>query len=864
MAPTGLVVIGAAATPAMAATACTTADSYAHHTVSPANASGGALVAGAKFGAAVAMGDFNKDGFADVAVGAPSDTVNGTAAGTVSVFPGSANGIGATGVRLSQTSTGWGNEAGDRFGAALAAGDFNKDGYADLAIGVPGEAAGSAAKAGGVAVFLGKAAGLTTGSQYGQSVGGGSDEANDAFGSALAAGDFNGDGYADLAIGAPGEAPNSDPAGGLVYVYKGSSSGVVTGWSVTQTDAGGSTEAGDQFGAALAAGNVTGSSHADLVVGAPGEAPGSNPVSGNIYVIPGAADGKGTGFGKTQAGNGGSNEAGDRMGAALAVGNFDKDSYADIAVGVPGEAPDTAPAGGSLLILPGAATQVGVGYWVQEADGGEPIAAGDGFATVLATGDVDGDGYADLLVGAPGKAYGTATGAGTAYLFRGRPREADSTRSLKTGRRIAQSDVAEGNEASDAFGSAVALGDVTGDGKADGVIGSSGEAPAGQPRSGLVHQLAKLAPAAASVVSPESFTPTAAMQASMVPGGSTATLEYAYTDNIGRLLHGHQPDPTNVFSVQWTVISGAEAYAGTPAMAEQADGRLQILAHNVAGTGWAVTQATKEPPAWGPWAAAEGAIKSHIGVARQADGRLVGFGVDAAGVLWALQQTSVNGPYASWMSLGVTGFAGTPVAVAVSGGIRIFALDAAGELRTVLFANGALSGCTGLSDPGLTGTPAVVVYPGSVLRVFVRAADGTILTKKQDGTGTFPTAWEPLGTFTTPGSPSALISPTTGITEVVARGADGAIYNTGETVQGSGVWRDWAMKTVPGDLLAATDPTAFGYTAGANGPTWAFLYRSSDNQTRIYTLNTPFSVALRSGGTPAPTFTGATLPAPPK
>lgn len=876
---------GAPAGPASAATACTTARIYADHSVDPRDATGGAVASGAKFGAAVAIADFNKDGYADIAVGAPGDVVGGVAAGSVSIFPGSANGIGG-GIRLTQSNvSGMGSEAGDQFGAALAAGDFNKDGYADLAVGMPGEKLGNANKAGAIAVFPGKAAGLTTGSGFGQDTGGGANETNDAFGSALATGDFNGDGYADLAIGVPGEAPGAKPAGGLVYVYKGSSSGVTGGWSVAQEDMGGATEAGDRFGAALAAGNVTGSGHADLVIGAPGEAPNSDPAgSGGVYIMPGAADGTGTGFGRTQASNSGANEAGDNFGAALAVGDFDKDGYADIAAGVPGEAPGDNPASGSLLIMPGASSGLGAGYWVQEADGGETLGAGDRFGGALSAGDVDADGYADLLVGAPGKSYGTVTGAGVTFLFRGRPREADSTRSLKFGRRIAQSDVGAGNEASDAFGSAVALGDVTGDGKADAAIGASGENPPGQSRSGVLHQLTNLALGGPVATPQEQNTATTAMQATPVTPASAATIEYAYSDNIGRLLHGHQPDPTNVGHIQWTVISRVtEAFSGPPALAEQADGRLVVFGHSPNGSAWVNTQATKDPAAWGSWVQTEGAITSSIGFARQADGRLVAFAVDGSGVLWALPQTAVNGPFTSWMSLGVTGFRGTPVPVAVNDGIRIFALDATGELRTALFtADGTLSGCQGLSEPGLTGTPAVVLYPGSLVRVFVRAADGTILTKKQDSAGVFPAAWEQVGTFTTPGSPSALISPNTGITEVVARADDGTIYNTGETAQGSGTWRPWARKSFVGDLVAATDPTAYGYTA-ANGPMWAFLFRSADNQIRIYTVNPDFAAATapdgaadaRSGaatapggvatpGSGGPSFTRHVVPAPPK
>jgi hypothetical protein len=846
-----------------AGVACVVPDLYARHAVDPGAVSGGVRVAGAKFGAAAAVGDFNHDGFGDVAVGAPSDQVGGVAAGAVYVFSGSAGGV-SVGSRLTQTNVSTGNEAGDRFGAALAAGDFNKDGFADLAVGIPGEAVGSATKAGAIAVFAGKAGGLSTGTWLDQTTGGGSSEASDGFGTALAAGDLNGDGFGDLAIGTPGEAPAGGTVhGGAVYVYKGSSTGVVRGWSATQEDAAGATEAGDRFGAALAIGNVTGDSHADLVVGSPGEAPGTGPAnSGAVSVVPGASAGKGRGFDRFQSNAGGANEAGDLLGAAVAVGDFDKDGFADIAAGVPGEAPGSAPAGGSILVFPGASSQVAAGYWVQESGGGETITAGDKFGSALAARDVDGDGFADLMVGAPGKSYGTATAAGTAYLFNGKVREAGSTISLEVGRRIAQTDVKASNESNDAFGSAVALGDVTGDGKADGVVGASGEAPPGQPASGTAVQLSKLAGGPAASVPIDHFSAVAAMQATPASGAAVGTLEYAYTDNIGRLVHGHQSDPNSFSSVQWTTVSGLEAYSGKPALGEQANGLVQLVGHNVSGAVWTDTEATKDPVAWGPWVNEHGAMASHAALARQSDGTLVTFAVDGNGVLWALPENGANGPYTGWISLGIGGLVGTPVTVTTSAGVQVFALDSTGDLKTALFSNRMVSGCTGLGGIGLNGSPSVVLLPGSKLRVFARAADGSIVTQAQGASGVFPSVWDTVGAFSSGGSPSALLDPVTGVIEVVARDAAGAIFSTGETAQGSGVWRDWVDTTLAGDV-AATDLTAFPFTTGS-ATTWAFVFRLGDNTVRFYEARQPgLSAQARAPGG-GPEFGAHTLPEPRK
>ena len=856
--------VGGTTTPALAAAGCVTADTYQHHELDPGKAAA-SFVSGAKFGAATVIGDFNRDGFGDVAVGAPADSAGGVASGAVYVFLGSANGV-STGTRLTETNIGAGNESGDQFGASLAAGDFNKDGFVDLAVGIPGEAIGSLTKAGAIGVFNGSSTGLSSGTFMDESDDAGGNEASDTFGTALAAGDLNGDGYADLAVGTPGEAPSGTTTrSGWAYVLKGSSGGLTAGWTANQGDADGSNEAGDEFGAAVAIGNVTGDSHADLVVGAPGEAPGSDPAnSGAFYVIPGAADGKGTGGVATfQSTEGAANEAGDRLGAALAVGDFDHDGKADIAAGVPGEAPDSDPAGGSILVVPGASSGLGAGYAVQESNAGQMIATGDRFGNALAAADTNGDSYADLLVGAPGRSYGTATGAGTAFLYDGGPRISGSTTSLKFGRRIGQTDVNATNESNDAFGSAVALGDITGDGNADGVIGSSGEAVPGHPASGTANQIANLAPPASPAFPVEQYPASNAMQASLASGASVQTIEYTYTDNIGRVLHGHQTDPNNFNSVQWTTISGLDAYSGKPGLAERADGLLQITAHNTTSDFGVDTETSKSPATWGPFSGVSGSLASNATLVHQSDGTNVAFAVDANGDLLALRELGANGRYTAWINLGVTGLVGQPVAVVVSSGVQVFAMDATGDLKTALYTNDLLSGCTSLNGTGLTGTPSVVVFPGSRIRVFVRAADGTIQTQMQNIDGTFPGTWDQVSTMIAAGSPSAVLSPSTGTAEVVARDSNGLIWSSGEVAQGSGTWRDWAQVNFDGDL-AATDPTAFTYT-NANGQTWALVFRRSDQTSRVYNVsNNTLLSATVTGEVTSPSFTGQSLPTPPK
>ncbi|MFE4643535.1 tachylectin-related carbohydrate-binding protein [Streptomyces sp. NPDC056730] len=349
---------------------------------------------------------------------------------------------------------------------------------------------------------------------------------------------------------------------------------------------------------------------------------------------------------------------------------------------------------------------------------------------------------------------------------------------------------------------------------------------------------------------------------------SSGGLEYAYTDSIGRLVHGRQSDPSDFNGVKWAPILETETLTGQPSLAEHADGRVVVTAQNTAGNVWQRNQAAVSSADWGNVINLGGAMAQNVVTGKTPSGLLVQFASDASGKPWYRIQQRADVDFMGWMPLGGSGFAGPFTVVTVRDGIQLFGRDASGVLSTALFKEaGTLSAWTALGAQGVTGTPAVVVYPGFRLRVFATDGNGTVVTTVQSAEGGAYGAWSTIDGVTAKGSPTAVISPVSGITEILVLGTDGTIHNTGETLQGTGVWRPWQQ---PSTEEAATEPTAFEYS-NASGRTWAYMFRTAAHQTRVYTLDLGFSRMARSAaqdtaGSPAaaPVFTGRSLPAPPQ
>jgi hypothetical protein len=396
---------------------------------------GGAVEASDQVGFAAATGDFNGDGFDDLAVGAPLED-SPEDSGAVNVIYGSASGLTSTGSQVwTQDSSGIADvrERGDQFGRALMAADFNQDGAADLAIGVPFERVSGLANAGAVNVIYGSSQGLApAGNQYWtqRSPGiGGSPERGDMFGSALAAGDFNGDTFADLAIGVAQE----DQVGldsGVVNVIYGSASRLAAAgnqlWGQNSPGIAGTSEANDLFGYSLATADFDHDGFDELAVGVPFEDILSRANAGAVNVIYGSAN-RLTSAGNqlwTQDSTGivNTGEARDEFGFALATDDFNQDLAADLAIGVPGEDPPMN--AGALAIIYGRPEGLGSAgnqLWTQEELGGSPNEVWDVFAFSLVAGQFGNGDAADLAIGVPEEDVATKRDAGAVNVAYGSP-----------------------------------------------------------------------------------------------------------------------------------------------------------------------------------------------------------------------------------------------------------------------------------------------------------------------------------------------------------------------------------------------------------------------------------------------------------
>ncbi|HYE47549.1 MAG TPA: hypothetical protein VEA44_17420 [Caulobacter sp.] len=454
-----------------------------------AQGGGGALglFNGHALGSAVAGGDINGDGYQDVIVSGLGAAPNGAASGATYVLFGSAAGLPALDLSNLNGADGFvinGAAAGDLSGYSLATGDFNGDGYDDLAIGAPGHNGEGAAylvygKAGGFTATLELSAlDGTDGFKFVTFAPGGA-------GAAVSLGDVNGDGLADLLVGAP----DQDDYGAvhITFGHAAPRAAVVTpGLGVTRgfSLVGASYDSDAGFG--LGTADLNGDGIGDILVGAPGSSTDQD-WQGAVFVVNGMASGHPELIFLHPASV--NHVAGalenDFVGRPVtSAGDVNGDGIEDMIIGAP-RSPSGAHLGGAYVVF-GRPGGIGASLDLATLDGSDGflITAAQLYASagasVAAAGDIDGDGYGDLIIGAPqstGLGYGQITGE--AYVLYGKA-------SFDSG--VIYPDLFNGHngfriiapQRDTLTGAAVAgAGDINGDGFDDLIVGSPRENGAG-------------------------------------------------------------------------------------------------------------------------------------------------------------------------------------------------------------------------------------------------------------------------------------------------------------------------------------------------------------------------------------------------
>ncbi len=378
-------------------------------------------------GTSVTTGDFNNDGKADVAIGAPGKNAG---VGAAYVYYGTST-VPNTSPDVTLTVP----SGAGYFGSSLDTGDLNRDGYDDLVIGAPNSTT-SGANDGAVWIWHGSSSGISAGMSQKLT---GSLVASTFFGTSVACGDANGDGYSDVVSGEYGY--NSSQ--GRAWVFSGSSSGAST--TVLRILSG--TNTGMQFGWVVSAGGSEGpDTYSEIAIGAPA----FSSSRGRSLLYEGASDFF-TGNPPAPEDRTGTT-AGHYYGSSVNIeGSYNGDSYADLIVGAP------YPSGAGLVyIYTSDGTDVPTSSTANLVAGTSGTSFGASLAYVA---DTDDDGYNELLIGS-----WVLLSAGEASLYDG----------SSVGPSISTLSNTFTGAGTDMMGTGLGSGDVNGDGNADVILGSPG------------------------------------------------------------------------------------------------------------------------------------------------------------------------------------------------------------------------------------------------------------------------------------------------------------------------------------------------------------------------------------------------------
>ena len=337
-----------------------------------------------EFGYALSLSDVDGDGKAEIAVGVPFEDVgDNPAQGRAYLFSG------ATGV-LILTFDNPEPDAGIFFAWTVAMGDVDGDGRAEIAVSATREDASGGASQGRAHVFSGATGELL------DTFDNPNPEIYAQFGNSAAFGDYNGDGTADRALGDPFGDVDGLVAGEVLVLSSGRTD-ILTA-PVPQADA--------EFGYSVAMADIDGDGEAEVVVGARLEDVDGNVNQGRVYVFSG-------GTGELLYTLDTPNPEPDAwFGAAVAMGDMDGDGWADIAVAARLEDVGDNETQGRVYVFSGA-----TGELILTIDSPNPQAENGEFGFGLAMGDVDGDGRAEVVVGAPSEDVGDVTAQGRVYVF---------------------------------------------------------------------------------------------------------------------------------------------------------------------------------------------------------------------------------------------------------------------------------------------------------------------------------------------------------------------------------------------------------------------------------------------------------------